>query len=132
MLVSTSVCFGLITILSLFVVFLIVGAGMTISRRYYTRSWILYEIAFEVIVLSIAGAIFSLLFAEMQPGQYSLKAVAAFMFCGYPALAHLWVKEWQRYAPPLEWRRDWVLILKIPGCIVSACLFAYGFLQNLG
>ena len=50
MLVSTSVCFGLITILSLFVVFLIVGAGMTISRRFYTRSWILYEIAFEVIV----------------------------------------------------------------------------------
>lgn len=132
MLVSTSVCFGLITILSLFTVFIIVGAGMTVSRKCYACSWSLYELAGDVILLSLGGAYFSYTFAEVEPGKYSLVAIAAFMLHAYPSLLHIWVKDWQRYAPRFEWRRDWSFVLKVPGFVVSVALLIFGVLQQPG
>lgn len=132
MLVSASVCFGLLTILSLFTVFVIVGAGMTVSRKCYACSWSLYEIAGDVIMLSLCGAFLSYTFAEVEPGKYSLVAMAAFMLHGYPALLHIWVKDWQRYAPRFEWRRNWSFVLKVPGFAVSVALFIFAVLQLPG
>lgn len=132
MLVSTSVCFGLIAILSLFTVFIIVGAGMTVSRKCYECSWSLYEIAGDVIMLSLSGAFFCYCFAEVAPGKYSLVAMAAFMLHGYPALVHIWIKDWQRYAPRFEWRRDWSFVLKVPGFLVSMAMLMFAVLQQPG